>query len=89
FIERKGLYLPRIGQVENMSVEGLFVHGGDLWRLNTPLSCLQPPQQGKTHLYTVVSISRSQCAGQKNIAKSGAGTKNRIESCGEEKCRSV
>ncbi|WP_213063916.1 hypothetical protein, partial [Escherichia coli] len=83
------LYLPRIGQVENMSVEGLFVHGGDLWRLNTPLSCLQPPQQGKTHLYTVVSISRSQCAGQKNIAKSGDGTKNRIESCGEEKCRSV
>ncbi|WP_225025355.1 hypothetical protein, partial [Klebsiella pneumoniae] len=48
------LYLPRIGQVENMSVEGLFVHGGDLWRLNTPLSCLQPPQQGKTLLYTVV-----------------------------------
>ncbi|WP_339366520.1 hypothetical protein, partial [Klebsiella pneumoniae] len=47
-------YLPRIGQVENMSVEGLFVHGGDLWRLNTPLSCLQPPQQGKTHIYTVV-----------------------------------
>ncbi|MGU7616556.1 hypothetical protein, partial [Klebsiella aerogenes] len=46
-------YLPRIGQVENMSVEGLFVHGGDLWRLNTPLSCLQPPQQGKTHAYTV------------------------------------
>ncbi|MDL2859407.1 hypothetical protein QR055_13080, partial [Salmonella enterica] len=42
------------GQVENMSVEGLFVHGGDLWRLNTPLSCLQPPQQGKTLLYTVV-----------------------------------
>ncbi|WP_218570683.1 hypothetical protein, partial [Klebsiella michiganensis] len=41
------------GQVENMSVEGLFIHGGDLWRLNTPLSCLQPPQQGKTHLYTV------------------------------------
>ncbi|MGJ8110293.1 hypothetical protein, partial [Klebsiella pneumoniae] len=40
------------GQVENMSVEGLFVHGGDLWRLNTPLSCLQPPQQGKTHIYT-------------------------------------
>ncbi|MDZ7199210.1 hypothetical protein U4Z62_23475, partial [Escherichia coli] len=38
----------------NMSVEGLFVHGGDLWRLNTPLSCLQPPQQGKTLLYTVV-----------------------------------
>ncbi|MGA5992119.1 hypothetical protein, partial [Escherichia coli] len=29
-----------------------FVHGGDLWRLNTPLSCLQPPQQGKTLLYT-------------------------------------
>ncbi|WP_227655795.1 hypothetical protein, partial [Klebsiella pneumoniae] len=50
------LYLPRIGQVENMSVEGLFVHGGDLWRLNTPLSCLQPPQQGKTHLYTVDSL---------------------------------
>ncbi|MFC3066537.1 hypothetical protein ACFH1Q_24240, partial [Raoultella ornithinolytica] len=47
------LYLPRIGQVENMSVEGLFVHGGDLWRLNTPLSCLQPPQQGKTLIYTV------------------------------------
>ncbi|WP_262963325.1 hypothetical protein, partial [Klebsiella quasipneumoniae] len=46
----------RIGQVENMSVEGLFVHGGDLWRLNTPLSCLQPPQQGKTHLYTVVLL---------------------------------
>ncbi|WP_218620092.1 hypothetical protein, partial [Enterobacter sp. SECR19-1250] len=22
-------------------------------RFNTPLSCLQPPQQGKTHLYTV------------------------------------
>ncbi|WP_346771105.1 ferritin-like domain-containing protein, partial [Escherichia coli] len=35
-----------------MSVEGLFVHGGDLWRLNTPLSCLQPPQQGKTHIKT-------------------------------------
>ncbi|WP_219823802.1 hypothetical protein, partial [Enterobacter cloacae complex sp. CH23B] len=47
-------YLPRIGQVENMSVEGLFVHGGDLWRLNTPLSCLQPPQQGKTHLYSAL-----------------------------------
>ncbi|TAD53068.1 hypothetical protein, partial [Salmonella enterica] len=47
-------YLPRIGQVENMSVEGLFVHGGDLWRLNTPLSCLQPPQQGKTHIHTVL-----------------------------------
>ncbi|WP_229046401.1 hypothetical protein, partial [Enterobacter roggenkampii] len=31
-----------------------FIHGGDLWRLNTPLSCLQPPQQGKTLLYTVV-----------------------------------
>uniref|UniRef100_UPI001F19CCDE hypothetical protein n=1 Tax=Enterobacter hormaechei TaxID=158836 RepID=UPI001F19CCDE len=29
-----------------------FVHGGDLWRLNTPLSCLQPPQQGKTLLRT-------------------------------------
>ncbi|WP_225024658.1 hypothetical protein, partial [Klebsiella pneumoniae] len=51
-------YLPRIGQVENMSVEGLFVHGGDLWRLNTPLSCLQPPQQGKTLLYTVVLTER-------------------------------
>ena len=25
----RGLYLPRIGQVENMSVEGLFVHGGE------------------------------------------------------------
>ncbi|WP_213091486.1 hypothetical protein, partial [Escherichia coli] len=45
-----------IGQVENMSVEGLFVHGGDLWRLNTPLSCLQPPQQGKTHKHIVVFI---------------------------------
>ncbi|MDW5733996.1 hypothetical protein, partial [Klebsiella pneumoniae] len=33
-----------------------FVHGGDLWRLNTPLSCLQPPQQGKTLLYTVDSL---------------------------------
>ncbi|MDV0546254.1 hypothetical protein, partial [Klebsiella quasipneumoniae] len=30
-----------------------FVHGGDLWRFNTPLSCLQPPQQGKTHKCTV------------------------------------
>ncbi|MEH3915684.1 hypothetical protein POX10_23570, partial [Klebsiella pneumoniae] len=30
-----------------------FVHGGDLWRFNTPLSCLQPPQQGKTLKYTV------------------------------------
>ncbi|MDW6136832.1 hypothetical protein, partial [Klebsiella pneumoniae] len=30
-----------------------FVHGGDLWRLNTPLSCLQPPQQGKTLFCTV------------------------------------
>ncbi|MFU0851906.1 hypothetical protein ACM26X_07330, partial [Kluyvera cryocrescens] len=39
----------------NMSVEGLFIHGGDLWRLNTPLSCLQPPQQGKTRIYTVIS----------------------------------
>ncbi|WP_213209397.1 hypothetical protein, partial [Escherichia coli] len=50
------IYLPRIGQVENMSVEGLFVHGGDLWRLNTPLSCLQPPQQGKTHINTVTDL---------------------------------
>ncbi|MFN4483025.1 hypothetical protein, partial [Klebsiella pneumoniae] len=41
-------------QVEDMCIEGLFVHGGDLWRFNTPLSCLQPPQQGKTLLYTVV-----------------------------------
>ncbi|MGW9845696.1 hypothetical protein ACUXKK_004557 [Klebsiella aerogenes] len=41
-----------------MSVEGLFVHGGDLWRLNTPLSCLQPPQQGKTHLYTAIKTIR-------------------------------
>ncbi|MCJ1928264.1 hypothetical protein, partial [Klebsiella pneumoniae] len=53
------------GQVENMSVEGLFVHGGDLWRLNTPLSCLQPPQQGKTHINTVklspaISIQRTE-----------------------------
>ncbi|MDX5638195.1 hypothetical protein, partial [Escherichia coli] len=47
-----------IGQVENMSVEGLFVHGGDLWRLNTPLSCLQPPQQGKTHKTTVIIVSQ-------------------------------
>ncbi|MDL2838287.1 hypothetical protein QR080_16860, partial [Salmonella enterica] len=46
------------GQVENMSVEGLFVHGGDLWRLNTPLSCLQPPQQGKTHVCTVYNLVR-------------------------------
>ncbi|MDV5629885.1 hypothetical protein QM085_28535, partial [Klebsiella pneumoniae] len=52
-------YLPRIGQVENMSVEGLFVHGGDLWRLNTPLSCLQPPQQGKTHMYTALSEEKN------------------------------
>ncbi|MCA5434646.1 hypothetical protein K1S15_23985, partial [Klebsiella pneumoniae] len=37
----------------NMSVEGLFVHGGDLWRLNTPLSCLQPPQQGKTLTFRI------------------------------------
>lgn len=37
-----------------MCIEGLFVHGGDLWRFNTPLSCLQPPQQGKTHIYTVL-----------------------------------
>ncbi|MDY8051936.1 hypothetical protein UYW52_11195, partial [Escherichia coli] len=44
------------GQVENMSVEGLFVHGGDLWRLNTPLSCLQPPQQGKTLIFTAIFI---------------------------------
>ncbi|MFI2855417.1 hypothetical protein ACH677_25225, partial [Klebsiella aerogenes] len=49
------LYLPRIGQVENMSVEGLFVHGGDLWRLNTPLSCLQPPQQGKTLFFSHIT----------------------------------
>ena len=35
-------------------------------------------------LYTVVSISRSQCAGQKNIAKSGAGTQNRIEVAGKK-----
>ncbi|QDX98956.1 hypothetical protein EGD00_20745 [Pectobacterium carotovorum subsp. carotovorum] len=40
-----------------MSVEGLFVHGGDLWRINTPLSCLQPPQQGKTLIYTVKYIA--------------------------------
>ncbi|EFC6798223.1 hypothetical protein G3D72_000319 [Escherichia coli] len=31
-----------------------------------------------------MSISRSHCSGQKNIAKSGAGTQNRIECCGEE-----
>ncbi|MCU3023234.1 hypothetical protein N8X72_12750, partial [Enterobacter hormaechei subsp. hoffmannii] len=55
-------YLPRIGQVENMSVEGLFVHGGDLWRLNTPLSCLQPPHQGKTHPYTVVFLRADRIA---------------------------
>ncbi|MFV7429514.1 hypothetical protein, partial [Enterobacter hormaechei] len=58
---------PRIGQVENMSVEGLFVHGGDLWRLNTPLSCLQPPQQGKTHSYTVVFYVLAEF--QRNIHK--------------------
>ncbi|MDZ6975905.1 hypothetical protein U4Z55_18395, partial [Escherichia coli] len=57
---------PRIGQVENMSVEGLFVHGGDLWRLNTPLSCLQPPQQGKTHKHTVTRIDKK-CEGKKPI----------------------
>ncbi|PXK65374.1 hypothetical protein DMS07_28090, partial [Klebsiella variicola] len=34
-----------------------FVHGGDLWRFNTPLSCLQPPQQGKTLGYTVFIIN--------------------------------
>ncbi|WP_218570677.1 hypothetical protein, partial [Klebsiella michiganensis] len=52
------------GQVENMSVEGLFIHGGDLWRLNTPLSCLQPPQQGKTHVYThkLAVLSPTVCA---------------------------
>ncbi|EOU8763540.1 hypothetical protein ACN0PV_004348, partial [Shigella dysenteriae] len=38
FIDRKRRYLPRSGQVENMNAEGLFVHGGDLWRLNTPIS---------------------------------------------------
>ncbi|EFZ4483955.1 hypothetical protein BMA39_07705 [Shigella flexneri] len=31
-----------------------------------------------------MSISRSQCAGQKNIAKSGAGTQNRIEVAGKK-----
>ncbi|WGT40906.1 hypothetical protein QH639_09075 [Lysinibacillus sp. 1 U-2021] len=30
------------------------------------------------------AISRSQCAGQKNIAKSGAGTQNRIEVAGKK-----
>ncbi|MCM7556228.1 hypothetical protein, partial [Enterobacter kobei] len=35
------------------------VHGGDLWRLNTPLSCLQPPQQGKTHECTVAKLWRT------------------------------
>ncbi|MBO9289821.1 hypothetical protein ACIL8P_16240, partial [Escherichia coli] len=56
------------GQVENMSVEGLFVHGGDLWRLNTPLSCLQPPQQGKTLIYTVnfynITVRNVLCGGR-------------------------
>lgn len=33
FIKRKRFNLPWSGQVENMSVEGLFVHGGDLWQL--------------------------------------------------------
>ncbi|EBQ8410780.1 hypothetical protein B6107_18795 [Salmonella enterica] len=37
-----------------MCIERLFVHAGDLWRFNTPLSCLQPPQQGKTLVYTVL-----------------------------------
>nr|DAZ20621.1 MAG TPA: hypothetical protein [Caudoviricetes sp.] len=45
-----------------MCIEGLFVHGGDLWRFNTPLSCLQPPQQGKTHINTV-----NACVQQINI----------------------
>ncbi|ACI38557.1 hypothetical protein ECEC1846_4880 [Escherichia coli EC1846] len=31
-----------------------------------------------------MSISRSQCAGQKNITKSGAGTQNRIEVAGKK-----
>ncbi|ENT2941487.1 NUDIX domain-containing protein [Klebsiella pneumoniae] len=43
-----------------MCIEGLFVHGGDLWRFNTPLSCLQPPQQGKPHINTVILINRNQ-----------------------------
>ncbi|WP_250203339.1 hypothetical protein [Escherichia coli] len=29
----KRFNLPWSGQVENMNVEGLFVHGGDLWQL--------------------------------------------------------
>ncbi|MGF3666431.1 hypothetical protein, partial [Salmonella enterica] len=40
--------------------EGLFVHSGDLWRLNTPISCLQPPQQGKTHINTVTIMRNYQ-----------------------------
>ncbi|MDA7107793.1 hypothetical protein PJ022_22770, partial [Escherichia coli] len=72
------------GQVENMSVEGLFVHGGDLWRLNTPLSCLQPPQQGKTHLYTVVSISRSQSAGQKTSQNLEQARKTELNVAGKK-----
>ncbi|QZY50560.1 hypothetical protein K7G95_05145 [Escherichia coli] len=67
-----------------MSVEGLFVHGGDLWRLNTPLSCLQPPQQGKTHLYTVVSISRSQCAGQKTSQNLELARKTELKVAGKK-----
>ncbi|MFP8661546.1 hypothetical protein ACLH1A_26625, partial [Enterobacter kobei] len=56
-------------QVENMSVEGLFVHGGDLWRLNTPLSCLQPPQQGKTHKHTVSRIHKKSEAKNQNTLR--------------------
>ncbi|MHA5015502.1 hypothetical protein, partial [Klebsiella quasipneumoniae] len=55
------------GQVENMSVEGLFVHGGDLWRLNTPLSCLQPPQQGKTLMDTgILHLTGRSCHDNKS-----------------------
>ncbi|WP_233140775.1 hypothetical protein, partial [Enterobacter hormaechei] len=43
-----------------------FVHGGDLWRLNTPLSCLQPPQQGKTHLYTVLYVDSKDQGGTRS-----------------------
>uniref|UniRef100_UPI001F44ABCA hypothetical protein n=1 Tax=Escherichia albertii TaxID=208962 RepID=UPI001F44ABCA len=47
--------------------EGLFVHGGDLWRLNTPLSCLQPPQQGKTLMDTgILHLAGRSCHDNKS-----------------------
>ncbi|MCA0462232.1 hypothetical protein KD159_16540, partial [Escherichia coli] len=39
-------------------------------------------------IYSCEYLTFSECWA-KNIAKSGAGTQNRIECCGEEKCRSV